>query len=245
MYEESLKRLGLTKNEVSAYLSLLKGGKSKSGEIVRSANISGGKIYETLYKLIDKGLVKEVIENGVKHFIANDPKTLLTYIREKESAIAETKTEIEKILPTLEGIAKLELKLETVSLIKGFRGISPAIYGALNDGNKIQIMGVRSSKDVKFNNFWKKWHSERVHLKKNAQLLFSDKGTEYWRFFSKLPYTEVKEILSFNPSAIMIIDNNIFIFSYEEEFTCIHIKSPSISKSFSSFFESLWKIAED
>jgi hypothetical protein len=35
------------------------------------------------------------------------------------------------------------------------------------------------------------------------------------------------------------------IFSYEEEFTCIHIVSPEIAKSFDSFFESMWKIAKE
>ena len=43
---------------------------------------------------------------------------------------------------------------------------------------------------------------------------------------------------------LRIIDNNVFIFSYEEEITCIHIVSNPISVSFRLFFDDLWKIAK-
>lgn len=241
MYEDLLEETGLTKNEAIIYMTLLKTGKSKSGELIKKSKVSSGKIYETLYKLIDKGLVKSVSENGVQHFIANNPKAVISYIQEKEKLLQDKEEKLKKILPELESVAKIETNLETVSLIKGFRGISPIIYEHLEKANTtINIMGLRSSKNVKFNNFWKNWHRHRVELKKEAQLLFSDKNTEYWKFFKKLEYTEVHETLSTSPSAIAIINENVFIFSYDEEFTCIHINSSSIANSFKSFFESLW-----
>ena len=70
------------------------------------------------------------------------------------------------------------------------------------------------------------------------------KKQTYWKFYKKLRYTEVREILSFTPSAVLIIDNDVFIFSYEEELTCIHIKSKPISDSFSQFFDDLWRVAK-
>jgi predicted DNA-binding transcriptional regulator len=253
MYEKLLEGSGLTKNEAIAYTALLRIGNSKAGEIIREAKISSGKIYETLDKLSSKGLVKTVIENGVKHFIANDPKALLSYLDEKEKNLFEKKKELEKIIPDLEQLKKLEAKLDTVSIIKGFRGVSPLIYDALEkkssdddyeENSEVMVMGVRSSKNVKFNNFWKKWHRKRIELKKNALLLFCDKETEYWRFFKKLPYTKVRETLLFSPSAVMIIDDAVFIFSYDEELICIHIVSKSIADSFKGFFNSMWKFSE-
>ena len=244
MYEELLRACGLTQNESLVYLALLKIGKSKSGEIVKEAKISGGKIYETLYKLVDKGLVKTVSENKIKYFIANEPETLISYIKEKEKLLREKEEKLEKILPDLKLLRKKEKGLEIVSLIKGLKGIFSLVDNALDNAKQIKIMGVRSSKNVKYNNFWRNWHRKRVQLKKKAQILFSDKDTEYWNFFKKLKYTEVKEITHFTPSAIMIIDDNVFIFSYEEEFTCIHIISESITISFSEFFNDLWKIAK-
>jgi len=243
MYEELLKACGLTQNESLVYLSLLKVGKATGSKIVKEAGISGGKIYETLEKLIKKGLVKSIIENGVKNFMANEPEMLIEYIKEKERELHKKEEELEKILPQLKGLREHDHKLENVSLVKGFRGIKPLIYGSLEEGSVIKIMGVTSGKDVRYNNFWRAWHAERIRLRKKAEIIFSDKNTDYWRFYKKLKYTEVKEILHLTPSAILIIDSNVFIFSYEEELTCIHIKSEPISTSFSEFFDDLWRVA--
>ncbi|MDP3027696.1 MAG: helix-turn-helix domain-containing protein, partial [Nanoarchaeota archaeon] len=244
MYEKLLEECGLTQNETLVYLALLKIGKARSGEIVREAKISGGKIYETLYKLVDKGLVKEVSENRVKRFIANNPETLVAYLKEKEKGLKEKENELNKAIPLLSNLKKLELELESVSLVKGVKGISPVVYSVLQRAKEIRIMGVRSSKKEEYNNFWRNWHRKRVELKREAKMLFSDRNTDYWRFFKKLKYTKVKELLHLSPSAIMTIDNNSFLFSYEKDFTCIHIISDSISSSLSNFFDDLWRIAK-
>ncbi|MEI6849847.1 MAG: helix-turn-helix domain-containing protein [archaeon] len=244
MYEELLEQCGLTKNESLTYLALLKLGKSKSGDIVREAKVSGGKIYETLYKLIDKGLVKEVSENGIKRFIANNPRTIISYIKEKQKNLDQKEKELEKILPSFLKISGIDKEHESVSLVKGLRGISDIVYQKLENAKKIKIMGVNSSKDEKYNTFWRNWHKERVNLKKEAQIIFSDKNTEYWKFFKNLNYTKLRELLHFSPSAVMIIDDNSFLFSYEKDLTCIHIQSIPMSNSLSSFFDDLWKIAK-
>lgn len=244
MYEQLLESSGLTKNESLAYLSLLKLGKAKSGEIVRDSKISGGKIYETLYKLVDKGLVKYITENNIKFFIANHPKTIIEYVKERERSLQSIEKDLGSIVPDLENIRKLDSRAETVSLIKGLRGVSTIVYDALEKAQDISIMGVRSGKNIKFNNFWKKWHRHRVALKKKAKIIFSDKNTDYWRHFKKQKYTKVREILHFSPGALMIIDNNSFIFSYDKELICIHITSESIANSFKGFFNGLWDFAK-
>ncbi len=243
MYEKLLEECGLTKNESLVYLALLKLGKAKSGEIVREAGISGGKIYETLYKLVDKGVIKEVTENGVKRFISNDPKTLISYVKERQKSLESKEKELEKVLPGLNNL-KNEVEQDSVSLIKGLRGISPLVYEKLQTAHSIKIMGIKSSKDEKYNNFWQNWHRERVRLKKEVRILFSDRDTEYWQFFKNQKYTQVKEILHPSPSAIMIIDDNSFLFSYDKDLICTHIISKPISESLSSFFEDLWRIAK-
>lgn len=244
MYEKILYDCGLTQNEAAVYLTLLKIGKATSGEVIKEAGISSGKIYETLHKLKEKGLVKEVTENGVKRFIANDPKTLLIYLDEKAEDIKKDKTELEKIIPSLMRLKKDEEDLETVSLLKNLRGVSTLVYDALKDAKEIRIMGIRSSKNEIYNNFWRNWHRERVELGKDAKIISSDKNNDYWNFFKKLGHTKIRSIDHFSPSAIMVVDENVFVFSYENELTCIHIESAAIAESFSNFFDDLWKISK-
>ena len=245
MHEKLLIDAGLTQNEARVYLALIKTGKAQSGKIVQEAAISSGKVYETLYKLIDKGLVEVVIENGVKQFHASDPKSIIIYMDEQKNKLQEQTKKLQKIVPELQKIKEFREPPENVYLIKGFRGIKPIVYRIMQEAQSdVKIMGVRSSKSRKFNIFWQHWHKERVHLKKKARMLFTDRDTEYWNFFKDLKFTKICSIPSLSPSAIMIIDNHCFIFSYDLEFTCIHICSPAIAKSFSSFFEGLWNIGE-
>ncbi|MFH1648977.1 MAG: helix-turn-helix domain-containing protein [Candidatus Woesearchaeota archaeon] len=243
-HQELLKACGLTQNETAVYLALLKIGASKSGAILKESGISSGKIYETLSKLVEKGLVKTHSENGVAHFSANDPETLLTYLKEKEHALHEKEEELKTILPDLQKIRTIDHKEEAVAYTKGIRGIKPLIYEHLIKGNKIIIMGVRSSKKAEYNNFWRAWHQKRTQLKKQARVLFSDENTEYWQFFKQLKFTEVREFITFTPSAIMVIDETTFIFSYDEDVICVQITSQAIAESFANFFEGLWNAAK-
>ena len=105
-------------------------------------------------------------------------------------------------------------------------------------------IGLISSKNEVYNNFWRNWHREGCKLKNEASLIFSDKNTEYCKFFKELSYTQVRYLIHFNPFAIMIIDESTFIFSYEKDFTCIQINSGAITNSLANFFDDLWKIAE-
>lgn len=245
MYEELLENIGLTKNESLVYLALLKIGKSKSGVIVKEAGISAGKIYDTLNRLLEKGLVNVTKENGIKKFTANNPKTLVNYVKEKEEKLKFQEKEIEKMIPSFQGLINKEDLTESVSLTKGLRGVSVIVNETLEKANsEILIMGVRSTKKESFNNFWRGWHKRRVKLRKESKIIFVDKENNYFNFFKKLKHTKAKVISHISPSAIMIIDDNTFIFSYEESLNCIHIKSKSVSESFKNFFNDIWKIAK-
>lgn len=244
MYEDLLRECGLTKNESLVYLALLRIGKSKSGELVKEARISGGKIYETLYKLIQKGLVVSLIENKIKCFIANDPKTLLSYLEDKKNLLEEKEAKLKKLLPEFNLLKKHKDKLDNVVLIRGMKGIFSVVDKYLMEAKSIKIMGVTSFKKEMYNDFWRRWHIRRVKLKKRAEILIFDKNTEYGEFFSNLNYTKIREFKHFTPSSIMILDKSLFIFSYDEDFICVHLNSESISKSFLEFFEGLWSIAK-
>ncbi|MFH1455442.1 MAG: helix-turn-helix domain-containing protein, partial [archaeon] len=70
MNEKLLEEIGLTKGEVKVYLTLLKLGSTTTGKIIDEAQISSGKIYEILDKLIKKGLASYIIKDKTKYFSA-------------------------------------------------------------------------------------------------------------------------------------------------------------------------------
>lgn len=247
MNEKLLEEIGLTKGEVIVYLTLLKLGETTTGKIIEEAGISSGKIYEILDKLIRKGLVSYMVKEKTKYFQAASPNRILDYLYEKEKDIKKKEQELRKEIPFLLEMQKLKKKKYETHLFKGFKGMQTAIFEALADltsKNEVLAMGIISSKKEQYNILWQKWHKERIKKKMLCKAIFSDKGTEYYNLFKKMKYTEVKVLKGITPSAIDIMGNNVLIFTYAEEPSCLFITNEEIASSFKTFFETLWKLAK-
>ena len=101
MNEQLLEEIGLTKGEIKVYLTLLKLGETTTGKIIEEAQISSGKIYEILEKLIKKGLASFIIREKTKYFSPASPNRIVDYIREKEKELNQKEQELLKELPSL------------------------------------------------------------------------------------------------------------------------------------------------
>src|SRR3989344_8398974 len=100
MYEDKLRKLGLTNGEARAYSALLELGSSTVGPIVSKSGIAYSKIYEVLDRLIEKGLASFVIKQKTKHFQPLEPRRLQEYLDKKEEEIKESRTLLNEILPS-------------------------------------------------------------------------------------------------------------------------------------------------
>jgi HTH-type transcriptional regulator, sugar sensing transcriptional regulator len=76
--------LGLSSGEARVFLSLLKIGSARVGQIVKESNVSYSKVYDVLDRLSSKGLVSHIILGNVKYFNAVEPYRLEEYIKRKE-----------------------------------------------------------------------------------------------------------------------------------------------------------------
>ena len=247
MNEKLLEEIGLTKGEIKVYLTLLEIGQTTTGKIIEKAQISSGKIYEILDKLMKKGLVSFIIKEKTKYFQASSPNRILDFIHEKEKNLKEKEQELQKEIPLLLDLQKSKREKYETNLFRGFRGIQTAIFDALRDltsKDKVLAMGIISSKKELFNIMWQKWHIERIRRKIVCEAIFSDKGTEYYNVFKKMRHTNVKVLEGITPSAIDIMGDKVLIFTYEDEPSCLSITNKEIAKSFTTFFETMWRIAE-
>lgn len=247
MNEQLLEEIGLTKGEIKVYLTLLKLGETTTGKIIEEAQISSGKIYEILEKLIKKGLASYTIKERTKYFSSTSPNRILDYLHEKEKNIKEKEQELLKELPSLLSIEKAGKKEYETNLFKGFKGIQTAIFEALEDltdKDEVLAMGITSHKREQYNILWQRWHKERINKKIICKAIFSDKNSEYYKTFTKMRFTEVKVLKGITPSAIDVMGKRVLIFTYGEEASCLSLKNPEIAQSFKTFFETMWKIAE-
>ncbi|MCK4797724.1 MAG: hypothetical protein KAT05_10095 [Spirochaetes bacterium] len=241
MYEHLLQKIGLTENESKVYIAIIKAGNSTSSTIISLANISGGKIYETLDKLYKKGFISISNINRVKHFQATNPESIINYIEEQKNDLNEKEKEFKKIIPEI----KLLKKENTFSseIIIGTKGIKPLIQELFrNSKEPILAMGIRGDKKETYNNFW--WHltNEEIEKKnKKAKYLFIENKSNYFKKHEKLKNIHVRVLKSISPAAIDIIDDHIIFLTYEDdELHCVHIQSKPIANSFKSFFNNLW-----
>ena len=248
MDEKILHEIGLTKGEIIVYLTLLRIGETTTGKIIEDAQISSGKIYEILDKLIKKGLVSYITKEKTRYFSAASPNRILDYLHEKEKELKNKEHQLLKELPSLLALEKSAKKEREVRLFEGFRGVRTVIYEALNElslEDEILAMGVYSKRSEKFNLLWPSWHKERIKRKIPCRVIFSERGTEYYKLFKKMKYMKVRTIEGLTPAAVDIFGNKrIIIFTHGDPPSCLSIKHSEILQSFKTFFETLWKQAK-
>ena len=116
MVIEKLQKIGLNLNEAKIYLTLLRLGSAQAGKISKESQINRTTTYDSLERLIEKGLVTFVIEANKKVFRPVAPERLLDQIKEKEKTI-------EEILPELNSIFKESKEKEETYIYKGRKGM--------------------------------------------------------------------------------------------------------------------------
>ena len=166
---------------------------------------------------------------------------------EKEANLQTKRKKIEKQLPSLFSIQDLSSKKYETQLYLGYNGIKTVIFDVLNNlssKDEILIMGINLSRDEKYNLLWKNWHSERIRKGISCKMLFSDKDSDYFKIFAKMKKTDAKILYGITPASVGILRDQIILTTYGEEPSSLLIKHPEIVKSFTTFFENLWKIAK-
>jgi HTH-type transcriptional regulator, sugar sensing transcriptional regulator len=236
-----LEEIGLTKGETKVYSTLLKTGETTTGKIIEEAQISAGKIYQILDKLIKKGLASYIIKEKTKYFSASHPNRILDLLEEKEKEIKAKENKIKEILPSLIQAYNFEKKEHETTLFKGLKGIQTAIFELLENSEKeILAMGITTNKEEKYNILWEKWHRERIKRKIVCKCLFSEINKDYLGKLKGLTLTKIKLISGITPSAITISKNYVLIQTYTSDSECLLIKNEGIAQSFRAFFETMW-----
>lgn len=246
--ERALQNAGFTRNEVKVYLSLLKLGKATSYTIVKEAGVSSGKIYETLDKLIGRGLVSYVIIRGKKYFEAADPERLIDYMKKRELEVHEELESIMKVMPELKlkkNIAEEKTKAEVYEGISGIKTVYELMLREAKSGESILILGAPKEAgeklDVYFDNFNKRRIEKGIILK-----IILNHGHPRERKLKSLKKTRVrvfpKEVIT--PSWFNISKEYVAIFNLAEKPIVFLIKNENIARSYLQYFNMMWDIAK-
>jgi Predicted transcriptional regulators len=133
---QKLRQLGFTTYEARVYLTLLKHGSLTSTEIVKLARIPQARFYDTVERLISKGLVKFSKSRPTKYSVV-EPMHALHSLVQKE--VEHRFKLIEDFLKSIAGIPRRESDERYVWVISGLSGVSSAI-GEIIENTKDEIL---------------------------------------------------------------------------------------------------------
>ena len=137
---DDLTRLGLTSGEARVFLSLLKMGSAKVGQIVKDSRVSYSKIYDVLNRLSSKGLASHILLGNVKYFNAVEPYRLEEYIKRKEQEVRKQLDIANKVIPELAKVANRNRQNTMAEIFTGDKGIRTAYEVLLREATSKDVL---------------------------------------------------------------------------------------------------------
>lgn len=239
MYEQQLKDLGLTDNEVRIYLVLLKHGMMNPYRIADKTGLHRGYVYDALERMQEKGVASSVLKDGKKHYQATAPSNLIELLKLKLEAL-------QKAVPGLSKLMAVEREDTKVELHKGtrvYRTLLKDLTSTAKKGDTICLIGVDEEtllREVEpiylmryFNFIKKKNVYENVIIRKGLK-----KGG-----FENVHYRELEEKYIGNIEQI-IYGNKVAFFILGTPYYLIVIENKELAESYRKQFSLLWNIAK-
>ncbi len=230
-----LEKIGLNLNEAKIYISLLELGQAQAGEISKKTQINRTTVYDSLERLIQKGLVVFVISANKKVFKPVAPKNILNQIKEQESIIRE-------ILPELDGLFSQSKEKEETNIYKGRKGIKNIFEDILKCKEYVAFGSSGNFFEVMQHDF-RMFQKRKKELKINSKIILSESSRKTETV--KLAYANCRFIPNeFSaPTTTFVFEDKVAIIIWGEAPIATLIKSKDVAKSYSNYFKLLWKIA--
>ncbi len=233
---EQLQKLGLSFTEAMVYEALLELGEGQAGKISKKTQINRTTIYDSLERLLKRGLITYVIKSNKKIFQPISPDRLLELIKEQELIAKE-------ILPQLKAKFRKQNEVENSVIYHGRKGIKTILGDILHYqeyiafGSSSQFLNLMKHDFVQFQKQKKvKKIKAKVILANSARTTESVKiAYSVFRFipdeFSSLTTT-------------FVYGNYTAIIVWGLTPIATVIKSQLVANSYKNYFQLLWKTAK-
>jgi len=242
MYREILEELGLSPNEAKIYIALIEIGDSSVPQISVKTGIHKRNIYDTIPRLLQKGLIYQIAESKESRYAGVEPNKLSDLIWEKESRL-------NSILPSLKQQFKKTTTNEAVYIYKGVEGFKNYLRDILKIGEDVYFIGAKGGWfDKDLQTFIKKFLKQA-----------KNKGIKYYHIFDNSVKEQAPELLpllgrpyKFLPpkystsGAIDIFGDHIVTFSglnvkdITDDVTLVVIINKELADCYRTWFKFIW-----
>ena len=232
-----LEQIGLTKNQSLVYLSLLRLGSTTAQNIIKESGMHRSRVYDSLERLEELGLVSYVVKDFKKYFQAAAPEKLLDYVDEKKEIVNQLIPELKK----LEGMKK---EVITASVYKGKEGIKTIHSEMLKEGKEVYVLGAKGKIFTELQYFIPNFEKERVRKKIKFTLLYDTKEVKEFekdkikrKLFEGKPFPQGFD----TKSVVNIFGNKVAIVLWKEYPSAFMIENKDVADSFRNWFDFIYK----
>ncbi|MEO8065868.1 MAG: helix-turn-helix domain-containing protein [Candidatus Doudnabacteria bacterium] len=249
MYQETLQLLGLSPNEAKIYESLVEQGESSIGKISVNAKVHRRNVYDSIQRLIEKGLCFEIFSKGENRYNAVDPGKLSELIAEKQD-------KLNLILPMLEKKFRSGTATEEAYIYRGLEGQKNIFRDMLRVSKDSYFIGAKGG-----------WFDPRIETARKAffkeanrknikfiQLFEYDVRTQLpnfpQHFPGKLQYRFLPKAYATN-SAIHIFGDYVVTYTglpigkINEDTVFFILHSKDLAESYRTWFWYMWEQSEE
>ncbi|MBI5389931.1 helix-turn-helix domain-containing protein [Candidatus Woesearchaeota archaeon] len=242
MYQELLQKIGLSLNEARVYEALLYLGEANVNTISIKSKVHRRNVYDSLSKLIEKGLASETFIKGEKLFTPIDPERLHALLQEKESMLATHLSSMKKLY--------LAVQSETEAhVFKGVEGFKNYLQLILQEKQTVYFIGAKAFwLDPRLKHYLPHFDRERKSLGIKFMHLFDaevkTQKPEILKLVGK-PYRFLPEQYS-SSTAIDIFGDYVVTFvgakpgQIAEEPLQFVLKNKLLADGYRTFFQFMW-----
>jgi predicted transcriptional regulator len=242
MHLETLQDLGLSPNEAKIYEALLTYGGSSVSTISLRAKVHRRNAYDSIHRLMEKGLIYEVFSEGETIYEAVEPSKLMEIIKEKER-------QLDTILPQLHEAFHEHKAHQRAYIYKGMEGMKNYLREALRTGQDMYEFGAKGGWfDPRMLTFTEWFLAEARKKNMKFHHIFD------WEVREKLPSAPkaVGKPYKFTPpeyssqSAIEVYGDRVVTFTglslgkLEDDLTIFVIVSPKLAESYRTWWQFMW-----
>jgi len=244
---DGLQELGLAKNEARIFETLTKEGELSPSEIASLSGVNRRNVYDSLNRLIEKGLAFEVLEGKENHYEAVHPDKLMEMVKTKEELL-------KGMLPGLIGLYDQQTPHEAVYIYRGLEGHKNVMRDILRTKEDVYTIGAKGgwvTPEIK--NFTTQFRKEAVEKGITYHLLFDYDVKKNFpdvleifkkrcvrRFLPKEYFSNVTIDIYGNRSAIF---SGLKIGGIDKDISFTVIVNKQIADAFRVWFKALWKIS--
>ena len=235
--ETSLKALGLSPQETTVYVALLKAGEAPASTLAKIVAMQRTTTYTILKALMKKGFAVAYRKRGGQVFVAERPQTIANYFDKRLQTFTQQ-------IPFLESLEKKQLQtngirfLETVDDLKRFYTGLLRVY----KGRSYVAMGNSNAWQGSDEPFFVQFRKDRAKAGIRTRLLLSA-GSSATSPTDETLLREVKFLpakYAFD-STIDIFHDRVLIISPNQSALAVVIAVPSVAMLFKSAFELMWE----